>query len=241
MSMGDPGEFVNHPAISVIVPVCNGECFLAEALRSIGQQAYQPLEVLVVDDGSTDDSASIAVAQPGVRVLPKPHSGLGATLNYGIAHATGELFAFLDADDRWLPGKLVRQVAELIHRPELDLVFCHGRQFTSREEIDGEREDFSAPQPAISKTALLIRRVSFHRVGEFSENAAEHDFLGWYARAQAAGLSAAIVPEVLIERRIHDNNIGRMDPAAQRRRYLSTLRAVVNQRRQSSMSEAPNP
>lgn len=229
---------LNRPAISVIVPVYNGERFLAEALRSIGQQDYQPVEVLVVDDGSTDGSAEVAASFPSVRVLRKAHSRLAATLNYGIAQATGALFAFLDADDRWLPDKLARQVAELIARPELDMVFCHARQFTAREELDGEREVFSAPQPAISKTALLIPRTSFHRVGEFSENAAEHDFLGWYGRAQSAGLRAVVVPEVLVERRIHDKNTGRLDPAAQQWRYLNTLRAVVRQRRQPSANEA---
>lgn len=232
---------MNYPAISVIIPVYDGERFLAEALRSIVRQDYQPLEVLVVDDGSTDRSAEVAASFASVRVLRKAHSGLAATLNYGIARATGELFAFLDADDRWLPDKLARQVAELTARPELDMVFCHARQFALREELDGERELFSAPQPAIAKTALLIRRTSFHRFGEFSENAAEHDFLGWYARAQSAGLHAAVVPEVLVERRIHDKNIGRLDPAAQQRRYLNTLRAVVRQRRQPSTNEAPGP
>ncbi len=221
--------------VSVIVPVYNGERFLAEALQSICAQDYQPLELLVVDDGSTDTSAAIAAGFPGVRVLRKAHSGLAATLNHGLRQAGGEMLAFLDADDRWLPGKLALQVAALHRQPDLDMVFGHVRQFTVCQEADGEREVFSRPQPVLSKSALLIRSASFWRVGEFVEQRDRHDFLDWYARALAAGLQAAILPDLLVERRIHDSNVGRTDPAAQQQRYLNTLRALIQQRRQSAV------
>ncbi len=140
--------------VTVIVPVYNGERFLAEALQSIVQQNYQPLEILVVDDGSTDQSATVAQTFPGAQILPQAHGGIASALNHGIRHATGDLFAFLDADDRWLPGKLARQVAELNQHPELDMVFTHARQFTRRENENGAEEIFEAPQPAISKTVF---------------------------------------------------------------------------------------
>lgn len=225
---------MNQPVISVIVPVYNGERFLSEALQSILMQNYQPLEVLVVDDGSTDQSASVAAKFPEVRVLRKMHSGLAATLNYGIRHATGDLLAFLDADDRWLQGKLAIQVAELLQRPELDMVFGYGRQFNFSFGANSEEEVFSAVQPALHKSAMLIRRKSFFLVGDFSEDINSHDFLNWYARAMAFNIQDAVLQDVVFERRIHNENVGRKCPANQRRKYLSTLRAVINQRRQSA-------
>lgn len=235
--MTAPRESSHQPSLSVIVPVYDGERFLAEALHSIYQQNYQPLEILVVDDGSTDRSADIATGFPGVCVLRKAHSGVAATLNLGVRQANGEYLAFLDADDRWLPDKLTRQISELRHQPDLDMVFGQARQFTLRRGANEDEEVFSRPQPAIHKSALLIRSASFWRVGEFPEQLDRHDFLDWYAKAMAVALQATILPEVLIERRIHDGNLGRTEPAAQRRSYLSTLRAAVQQRRRSSANE----
>ena len=221
---------MNYPAISVIVPVYNGERFLAEALRSIGQQDYQPLEVLVVDDGSTDGSAAIAVAQPGVRVLRRAHGGLGATLNHGIAQATGELFAFLDADDHWLPDKLTRQVRALMANPALDMVFGHVRQFR-QADADGEIAIISEAQPGIHRGVMLVWRAALARVGAFAEDPGVHGFVDWYARARIAGLRSAVLPEVLYERRIHDDNLGRRTPDAQRQSYLRALRLSIAHRR----------
>lgn len=228
--------FTAQPLISVIVPVYNGEQFLAEALTSIFAQDYRPLEVLVVDDGSTDGSARVAESFAGARLLRKAHSGVASTLNHGARHASGELLAFLDADDRWLSGKLTRQLSELTRRPELDMVFTHARQFTTLSTATGSHEQIVATQPAVSKVTLLIRRTSFWQVGEFAEQAIYHDFLEWYARAMAVGLQAITLPDILVERRIHQTNTGRTATATQHSQYLNTLRAVVQQRRQQTQN-----
>lgn len=219
------------PAVSVIVPVFNGERYLAEAIASIVGQDCASLEVLVVDDGSTDRSASVAAGFPGVTLLRKAHSGLAATLNHGVDHATGELLAFLDADDRWLPGKLSRQAEALRQQPELDLVFCLTREFSVRTAPAGDETVYSAAKQGICKSGMLIRHAAFRRVGGFTEHADRHDFLDWYARAQSAGITSAVLPELLIERRIHDRNMGRTQAADQRALYLATLRAAVARRR----------
>lgn len=227
-----------QPTISIIVPVYNGDRFLAEALNSILQQEYHPLEVLVIDDGSTDRSAAVASTFPAVRLLRKPHSGVAPTLNLGLRHATGELLGFLDADDRWLPGKLARQVAELTQRPELDIVFGQTRQFTVRQTGYGDEVIYYAAQAAPHKSSMLIRRTAFMRAGEFAEQQDCHDFLDWYARAMDRGLQAVMVDQVTNERRIHDQNLGRIAAGAQRSQYLSTLRAIVTLRRQPAQGGA---
>jgi glycosyltransferase involved in cell wall biosynthesis len=227
------------PSVSVIIPVYNGERFLLEALDSVLRQNYQPLELLVVDDGSSDQSAALAATLPDVRVLRKEHSGLAATLNYGLAHANGELFAFLDADDRWLPGKLLRQVTELLDRSECDAVFAYVRQFAFMVESGTGREVFSPAQPAIHKSAMLIRRSSFLRAGSFSEESDRHDFLDWYARAALLGLQSYVIPEVLVERRIHDRNTGIQNTEIKYQRFLHTLRAALSQRRQVATDKVP--
>ena len=234
----------NQAFVSVVIPCYNGGIYLNEAINSVLIQDYDSLELIVVDDGSTDESAAVASQYPDVRLIRKPHSGVGATLNVGVRHALGELFAFLDADDRWLPGKLALQVQILESDPGIDMVFGHIRQFRQSDRSGGA-EILLSTQPGVSKCSLLIRRSAFLRVGYFAEDPALHDFVDWYARALEAGLRARVLPDIVAERRVHNQNMGRRDPGAQRQRYLNTIRATVARRRaratgvQTTSSDVP--
>jgi glycosyltransferase involved in cell wall biosynthesis len=215
----------------VVIPVFNGERFLAEALRSILAQTLPPDEIIVVDDGSTDGSAALAAQFARVLVLRQSNRGAGAALNLGTRHARGDLLAFLDADDRWLPGKLAAQVAILDADATVDMVFGHVRQF---RYVEGEGETVlnSEPQVGIICCAMLIRRAAFDRAGAFSEDPGLPEFIEWYARARAVGLRAVILPEVVYERRIHAHNSGGgRSQEALRRSYLRVLRQSLAQRR----------
>src|SRR4051812_13046945 len=100
------------PTISVVIPCYNGALYLRETLESALAQNYAPLEILVVDDGSEDDSAAIAESCGApVRVIRQPNQGESVARNRGIDEARGDWVAFLDADDLWEPEKLERQVA----------------------------------------------------------------------------------------------------------------------------------
>jgi glycosyltransferase involved in cell wall biosynthesis len=100
------------PLISCVVPVFNGERYLGEALDSILAQTYRPLELLVVDDGSTDGTAALVTRyRDQIRPLFQPNAGQAAARNLGLSVARGEFVAFLDADDLWHPEKLARQMA----------------------------------------------------------------------------------------------------------------------------------
>lgn len=103
------------PRVSVIIPVRNGERWLAEALDSVLTQSYEPLEVVVVDNGSTDNTWSVAERYDGVRAVHVPQAGAGRARNRGLEETTGELVLFLDGDDVLLPGKIARQVGVLEH------------------------------------------------------------------------------------------------------------------------------
>lgn len=98
------------PAVSVIIPAYNAEAFLARAIRSVEAQTFQDFELVLVDDGSTDGTADIARGFSSVRYVRASHQGEAGARNLGLEEATGELVAFVDADDEWLPEKLARQV-----------------------------------------------------------------------------------------------------------------------------------
>jgi teichuronic acid biosynthesis glycosyltransferase TuaG len=98
------------PAVSVIIPAYNAEAFLGRAIRSVKAQSFRDYELVVVDDGSTDGTAEVARGFEGIRYVLGPHQGEAGARNLGLAEAEGELVAFVDADDEWLPEKLARQV-----------------------------------------------------------------------------------------------------------------------------------
>ncbi len=199
---------VSGPLVSVIVPVWNGERFLAEALDSILAQEYEPLEVIVVDDGSTDGSAAIAQARD-VRYYVQPNRGPGAARNTGVAAAQGELLAFLDQDDVYLPGKIARQVETLADRPEIGFVFTRIDVFL---EPGVERPAWLpadwlvAPPIGYCPSTLMIRRDAFAAVGEFDTDYSAFSDGEWFVRARRAGVENVVLEDVAVRYRIHGSN-----------------------------------
>ncbi len=106
---------MSPPSVTVVMPVFNVERYLAIAIRSVLRQTYEPFELLIIDDGSTDDSVSIAngFRDPRIRIIRQENRGLAGARNTGIRHARGEFIAFLDSDDAWAPTKLEIHVAHL--------------------------------------------------------------------------------------------------------------------------------
>lgn len=201
------------PLVTVVVPVFDGARFLAECLDSLVAQDHPALEIVVVDDGSTDDSAAVAEARshghPGVRVLRRAHEGLGASRNAGIDAARGALVGFCDADDTWRPNKASAQVAHLDAHPEVDIALC--RQDTVIEP-GTEMPDWLIPDQrygdldGVSPTSALFRRPVFDRLRYRTDMDTGTDF-DLLIRARAAGFAIAVLDEILRTRRIHDDNM----------------------------------
>src|SRR5690349_1953676 len=124
------------PLISCIIPVFNGERYLAEAIESILKQSYRPLEIIISDDGSADRTAAVANGfSDHVRYIWQPNAGQAAARNTGLASSHGEFVAFLDADDLWHREKLERQMGRFRARPELDYCLAHVQNFWIPELI----------------------------------------------------------------------------------------------------------
>jgi glycosyltransferase involved in cell wall biosynthesis len=221
--------------VSAIIPVFNGERFLGEAIESIFAQSYRNLEVIVVDDGSTDGSAKAAQRYP-VRYYHQPHRGPGAARNFGIQQARGEFLSFLDADDLWMPEKTAGQMAMLAARPELEAVFGWVEQFSSAEAASPKTRFAGTILKGIHPGALLIRSASFARIGMFAADWQIGEFMDWYARATEAGLAEAVLPEVVVRRRIHDNNLMRGE-AVDKTEYARILKAALDRRRLAGRTE----
>ena len=183
---------------SVVIAVKNGEKYLSTALDSIFSQTLQPLEVIVVNDASSDTTIEIAQKYP-VTIINNLGSGQAAALNTGVARCTGNLIAFLDHDDSWEPTKQGKQIEEFKRNKELDYVTCEVINFDG-----GEKKLNMGSSRVLGATTL---KADFIRtMGPFDENFPHHAIIEWWGRPAAKNSSSAIVNEPLFFRLIHDSN-----------------------------------
>ena len=165
--------------ISVIVPTYNRCAFLKEAIESVLKQTYQRFELIVVDDGSTDNTASVLSCYADkISAFSVQHGGPSAARNYGIKAAHGDYIAFLDSDDLWLPGKLAAQMRFFHANPEARI--CQTEEIWMRNGIrvnprqkhkkySGWIFDKCLPLCVVSPSAVMMHRSVFARVGLFDE------------------------------------------------------------------------
>lgn len=222
-------------SVSVVIPAFNATKFIGAALRSVLGQTVPPVETIVVDDGSADDTARIAAGFGApVRVLKRPHSGGSATLNFGIGEAKGEMLAFLDADDLWCPNKLALQLNYLRENGDIDAVYGHVAEFLDGDDpIEIEAVAGAAEQklPGAGKSTLLIRAPAFHRIGLFDTSFAVADFPEWYARAADLALRSFMLPDVVALRRVHSHNTSRARQQELHADYLRLVRQSIQRRK----------
>src|SRR5687768_15862453 len=214
--------------ISVVVPLYNTRAYVAEAIDSILAQTRPADEIIVVDDGSTDGGPELLAAYGSrVCIIRQAHAGGATALNTGIAQATGDTIAFLDADDLWVRDKLERQQSVLLAKDGLDGVFGLIQQFDERGTGIAHE-----PQRGVSRIALLIRRAAFDRFGLFDESMRVAEFVPWYARASVLGLTTEMLDHVLAYRRIHPGNSGIVRRDQQQQESLLGLKKALDLRRQ---------
>jgi glycosyltransferase involved in cell wall biosynthesis len=206
---------MNTPLVSCIVPVFNGERYLAEALDSILGQTYPRLELIVVNDGSSDGSAGV-IAGFGARVrcVDQPNSGLASARNRGIAAATGEFIAFLDADDLWLPEKISCQMERFRARVTLEVSVTFIQNFWAEEQashVDERSRHRMEPMAGYSSPTMLARRTVFvERVGMYDSDLKTAACRDWFIRAREQNVVFDLLPRVLVRRRLHATNMSRL-------------------------------
>ena len=222
--------------ISCIVPVFNGERYLSEALDSIFAQTYRPLEIIVVDDGSTDATASVMASfGERIRTLRQPNQGPAGARNLGVRAAAGEFVAFLDADDLWRPEKLARQMARFEACPELQYCVTHAQNFWA-PELKTEAENYrdhriSRSLPGYVTQTLAARRALFDAIGLFDAALEHADSTEWFLRAAEAGAAMELLPDILTYRRLHRENRSRLLARRSRDEFLNIVKASLDRRR----------
>ncbi len=211
------GETADDALISVIIPCFNHSHFLGEAIESVLTQAYPCVEVVVVDDGSTDETATVSARYPTVRYVRQAHQGLAAARNTGIARSAGEYLAFVDADDLLLPDALAISHEWLCDHPDEAFVSGHYRFRYGDKVRLAERKHPAHPNAYCALLqcnyitmhgAVLYRRGAVVAVGGFDQSlkaCEDYDLYVRLARSYSVGRHNAVVAEY----RQHDANMTR--------------------------------
>lgn len=228
---------MNNLLVSAIIAVKNGERFLARAIQSILQQTYSVYEIIVVDGKSTDNTGKIAQSYPQVRYILKENNAPADAWNLAIDAAKGDLLAFLDHDDRWTPNKLSLQVNYLVNHPQIQYVIAKfkyclepGYSIPSGFKKELLEQDITGLIPG----TLVARKSLFDSIGKFDTNLAIASDVDWFIRVKDQNILQAVVPEVLLYKSIHEQNLS-ANAKVNNQELLKVLRQSINRQRNQNL------
>ena len=244
---------MDTPKVSVLMPTYNRERFITDAVRSVLAQDYGNIELVIVDDGSTDRTAEILVEQfsdymTGVPVdgkticyYPSEHQGISGARNLALDKATGAYIAFLDADDRFHPNKLSLQMEYLQAHPEASIVFCgfeNVEDFCGRPPTAAQAKLLADMDYGLCITLSCSKRELFDRFGGFDLSLATGEDYEWVCRIKMCGVDLShALPQVLYHRRIHEGNITLTHDSHDPRELRSIwIKAIRNARARSKQN-----
>lgn len=228
--------------ISVLIPCYNAAPYIEEALVSVFCQGVDLHEVVVVDDGSTDGGADrVRAFDDRVRVHRQANTGISGARNAALALATGDLIAFLDADDVWPDGSLRARREALLTDDSIEYAYGWVEQFVSPDLVAtaaGSHANASLePRPGRLAGAMLVRARAFARVGRFSPTLRVGETLDWVARADELGVRSICLPQIVLRRRLHATNTGLVQQE-NRADYLTLARQALARRRTAMTAES---
>ncbi|MGE0666723.1 MAG: glycosyltransferase family 2 protein [Sphingomonadales bacterium] len=222
--------------VSCILPVYNGADYLEEAVASVEAQSWGPVEILVVDDGSTDGTPDL-IARLGTRVraFRQENAGAAAARNLGLAHASGSFIGFHDADDLWLPQKIAVQMARFEARAELDLCICRAENWWIAElSHEAEAAGLALTEGRTGAfPTVLARRSLFERTGPLDNRLRHLDMTEWLLRVADVGAVSEMIDEPLVRRRIHFSNTSRHRGDSEARERMIIAQNRISRRKLS--------
>jgi glycosyltransferase involved in cell wall biosynthesis len=222
-----------NPMVSIIIPGYNAEKYLFEALSSLTGDDFQPREIIVVDDGSTDKSAEIVGEFNEIKYFYQTNKGVSVARNFGIEHSNADFITFIDADDVWIPGRIQQGLSYFMKNPETDFVLGMSRRFLDdgfEKPSNMPQEWFDHPQFASNTGVLMARRHCFSKVGGFNPGFKRGEDTEWIQRARDLGLIMERMPVLFLKQRVHEENTeARKTPDV--KNFLKLMRESVQRKK----------
>ncbi len=230
------------------MPAYNSERFIGEALSSLYREDYSPLEIIVVDDGSTDGTENIVKGFKEVLYFYQDHSGVSAARNTAIALSKGEFIAFLDSDDIWIPGWMDEAVSYFRTDPGIDYLMGRHESFFEEDfvipaEIKQVWTDDDIKPHATG--VIIARRTCFERIGNFSLSLRISEDVEWLVRASDHGLALKRVSFIMMKKRMHGWNLSITDRSDHKEIRMRIAYDSIRRRRAKKLAndqgKKPNP
>ena len=219
------------PLVSIVIPTYNYAAYLETTLNSVFAQTYRPIEVILVDDGSTDRTTDLIHSYPEVRYFYQSNQGVSAARNVGIEAARGEFIALLDADDYWKKNKLKIQINYMMDYPKLGYTSTRA---LSVSEISSQRTWLHHPESSYEKpqvivpSTLVVRKKIFNLVGGFSTHYQASEDTEWLWRAKDAGILTKNISKALTIKRLHDFSLSSQMRDTQKSRLFRVIRESIS-------------
>lgn len=231
------GDTTPEPLLSVIIPAYQAERFIADAIDSVLDQGIDDIEIIVVDDGSTDRTADVArqAGGPHATVIRQPNLGEAYARNCGFAISRGRIIAYLDADDLWPTGRILPLLEVMHDNPNLDAVFGRAVEFADVDAPDSSRISTN-PRSARLLTTGVITRRAHEKHGGFNDFPSGPQ-VAWMSEAIAKGLRYREIDDVVLRRRIHATNNSHRFPFLQDRSRVAIVKRALDAKRRAAQSD----
>ena len=220
---------------SVAIPAFNASRTIEETLCSVIAQTIRPCEIIVVDDGSTDQTGEIARSVSDlVRVIRQENTGCGGACSKAIRETRASIIATTDADDLWVPTKMEKQLKVLFEAGLGTLVFAHHRQF----EHGSSAYANGKVRQGMTRTDLVFYRKDFEKIGDIIDPpGGRGEMVDWLARAREAGCHFEILNEILVLRRVISGSLSYGRNPLKDRGYVAVAYRAMQRRKQRDQGE----
>lgn len=220
------------PLISVIIPVYNCEKYISDAIDSVMAQNYQNLEIIVIDDGSTDNTANIVKNRNSTKYIFQQNAGPASARNKGICSASGELIAFIDSDDLWPENKLGMQLIEFQDDKDSEVIMGRIKYVELPDAVKRNmmRLDSDNTFKYINLGAGLFKKSVFEKVGLFNEDFRFWEDLDWFLRAYENGISIKFIDQAAMIYRVHSDNMSN-DRNQANHYFIKAVKNSINRRK----------
>ncbi len=222
----------NNPLISVMMPTYNNGKYIKQAIDSIYIQNYENMEIIVVDDGSTDNTKEIVKSYKDIKYFYTEHGGISHARNIALENSEGEYIAFCDSDDYWLPGKISAQMQYFKENPNSEIVFTKYEVFFENENLKVNKRAMHEKEIEDSfkqyLPSTLLKKELFEKYGNFDEKFSGIEDCEFIYRITMKGININhYIDKNFYMRRIHGNNITLLQNRSVKSIITSVLRKGI--------------
>jgi glycosyltransferase involved in cell wall biosynthesis len=221
---------MQKPLVTCIIPAFNGERYIESAIESVLNQTFKNIEIIIIDDGSTDNTPNLIEKFNGkIRYIRQSNSGSAVARNLGISKASGDFIGFLDSDDMWDKNKILFQLECFENNPGIEACLCNIKILNEKEK--GILDDQYVIVTPYTVCSILIKTETVKKVGYFNVNLKFGEDTDWFMRIRKLDIPVKILKDTLVYARLHKDNLTNSFNVRSRDEIFSKIKNKLDERR----------